>query len=53
MFVLNHISHLIANDFCPVNFSINICVGMPINPGVNATLCYEFAQIGGKCTIQY
>ena len=52
MFILTNISHLIANDPCAIYLSIDVGVRVPINPSVNATVSYKFAQISSKCTIQ-
>lgn len=53
MFVFKNISHLIAHDLRTVYFSINIGVGMSVNPRINAIVGYKLVQIGSKCTIQH
>ena len=43
VFILKYISHLIADYTGTANHSVNVGVRMPVNPGIDPAVGYQFA----------
>ena len=48
MFILKNISHLVADYTGPANHSVDVGMRMPVDPGIDPAVCYQFSVFTGK-----
>ena len=53
MFILKNISHLVTDYRGIPYFYIDISMRMPVDPGINPTVSYQFSVFTGKGTVQH
>lgn len=53
MFILKNISHLVADYTGPANHSVDVGMRMPVDPGIDPAVCYQFSVFTGKGAVQH
>lgn len=53
VFILKNISHLIAYYTRPANHSVDIGMRMPVDPGIDPAVGYQFSVFTGKGAVQH
>ena len=53
VFIFKNISHLVTDYTGSANHSADIGMRMPVNPGINPAVSYQFSIFTGKCAVQH
>ena len=53
VFILKHISHLVADYTCTTNHCVDVGMRMPLNPGIDPAAGNQVSVLTGKGAVQY